>query len=62
MRYLKSRGGRSVGRIAEQYGLPEAAKALYAKVSRPKYEFSIRMTSYALAQRRLGVLNKTSGK
>jgi len=50
------------GRIAEQYGLPDAAKSMYAKVARPKDEATIPLTSYSLAQRRLAVLNKVPGK
>jgi hypothetical protein len=50
------------GRIAEQYGLPDVAKVMYAKVARPKDENMIRMSSYALVQRRLDVLSKAAGK
>jgi hypothetical protein len=50
------------GRIAEQYGLPDVAKAMYAKLSRPKDEASIRLSSYALAQRRLGALARSTAQ
>ena len=50
------------GRIAEQYALPDVAKDMYAKLARPKDESLVRMSSYALAQRRLEVLNKAAGK
>lgn len=50
------------GRIAEQYGLPDAAKAMYARVAPPKNEAIIRLTSYALTQRRLGALKQAPGK
>lgn len=45
------------GRIAEQYGLEAEAAGLYRKLSRPKDELAIPVTSYALAQRRLKAMN-----
>ena len=50
------------GRIAEAYGLPDAAKTMYAKLARPKDQSKVRMSTYALAQRRVDVLGKPAGK
>jgi Flp pilus assembly protein TadD len=55
------------GRIAEQYGEIEVAKADYARVTRPKREMEIPGSSYQLAQNRLKIMatppqNATSAK
>jgi len=44
------------GRIAEQYGLVMEAAGMYRKLEKPKEDFSIPASSYALAQKRLIVL------
>jgi len=41
------------GRIAEQYGENDVAKADYTKVSKPKHEYQLPESSYRLAQIRL---------
>lgn len=50
------------GRIAEQYGLKEAAIADYRRVEKPKNTLMIPGSSYLLAQRRLAALGATTGK
>jgi transglutaminase-like putative cysteine protease/tetratricopeptide (TPR) repeat protein len=44
------------GRIAEQFGLNDAAKSMYSKLERPKNDLYIPVSSYGLAQRRLRAL------
>ena len=46
------------GRIAEQYGLGSDAETMYRKLSKPKDESAIPVSSYALAQRRLKAMGK----
>jgi predicted Zn-dependent protease len=41
------------GRIAESYGLKDEAAAMYRRLQRPKVEYGIAESSYALAQRHL---------
>ena len=49
------------GRIAEQYGEIEVAKADYARVTRPKREMEIAGSSYHLAQNRLKIMASAQG-
>jgi tetratricopeptide (TPR) repeat protein len=44
------------GRIAEQYGLKKDAAAMYRKLERPANELAVLSSSYALAQKRLKIL------
>jgi tetratricopeptide (TPR) repeat protein len=44
------------GRIAEQFGESNAAKAMYAKVTKPKEELQVAGSSYSLAQVRVAKL------
>ena len=41
------------GRIAEQFGLADAARDYYGRLERPKTDRSIAVSSYTLAQKRL---------
>jgi tetratricopeptide (TPR) repeat protein len=41
------------GRIAEQYGLTDAAAGMYRKLTKPSIDMAVASSSYALAQRRL---------
>jgi tetratricopeptide (TPR) repeat protein len=50
------------GRIAEQYGLTTEASVMYRRLSKPKNELAIPSSSYALAQRRLVLLEPGSAK
>lgn len=50
------------GRIAEQYGERDAAMADYARVTKPKREVEIPMSSYYLAQVRLQALRSEKKK
>ena len=43
-----------LARIAETYGFPDTARALYGKLTRPASE--VELSCYALAQRRLARL------
>jgi tetratricopeptide (TPR) repeat protein len=47
-----------LGRIAEQIGITEAALSAYNKVLKPKEDYLLADSTYALAQRRLAVLAK----
>jgi transglutaminase-like putative cysteine protease/tetratricopeptide (TPR) repeat protein len=47
------------GRIAEQFGLNDAARSMYNKLQRPPNELFVAVSSYGLAQRRLRVLDST---
>jgi hypothetical protein len=44
-------------RIAEQYGIAKDAATMYRKVSRPKDDFAVAASSYALAQKRLKAMS-----
>jgi tetratricopeptide (TPR) repeat protein/transglutaminase-like putative cysteine protease len=44
------------GRIAEHYGVRDAATAMYRKVAPPENEVETATSTYRLAQRRLGIL------
>ena len=46
------------GRIAEQYGIRDAALADYRRVEKPDIEEGIATTSWALAQRRIAEISK----
>jgi tetratricopeptide (TPR) repeat protein len=46
------------GRISENYGEVEAAIGMYAKVTKPESQSDVPSSTFALAQRRLSVLNK----
>ncbi|MBV9267160.1 MAG: hypothetical protein JO061_13405, partial [Acidobacteriaceae bacterium] len=48
------------GRIAEQYGVPEAAAVYYGKVEPPKDRIVDSLSTYSLAQRRLAGLRKSA--
>jgi hypothetical protein len=45
------------GRIAESYGLDKDAVTMYRRLRRPKNEQAIASSSYALAQRRLKLID-----
>ena len=49
------------GRIAEQYGVREAAVSAYAKVTPPGPDTDVMQSTYTLAQKRLGALKKGAG-
>lgn len=50
------------GRIAEQYGEIDVAKADYAHVEKPGRALDVPASAYVLAQSRLKVLNGSAGK
>jgi transglutaminase-like putative cysteine protease/tetratricopeptide (TPR) repeat protein len=50
------------GRIAEQYGENEVARADYERVKKPKYDISLPGSSYRLAQNRLKAMNDGAAK
>jgi hypothetical protein len=49
-----------VGRIAEQYGLNDAAASAYRKVGEPDSKLALPLSTYSLAQRRLKGLGATT--
>lgn len=48
------------GRLAEQYGENDVAKADYGRVEKPKFDLDIPSSSFYLAQKRLAILAKES--
>jgi hypothetical protein len=48
-----------LGRIAEQFGLKDAAVEAYHKVEKPTQGRLLASSVYSLAQRRLGVIGKS---
>jgi len=49
-----------VGRMAEQYGLRDAAASAYRKVEKPESRLGLPLSTFALAQKRLKALGVTS--
>jgi tetratricopeptide (TPR) repeat protein len=51
-----------LGRIAEQYGVTDAAVAAYGRVTKPERESDMSSSTYLLAQRRLEILRGSTAR